>query len=124
MFVQKNLAKKERVDDFHDMDEKETDENCIMVIQVPLVYKKQELTRGFDALSKGLKKSKCPVPFCESGLESFSYVNEECWDDSTGMDMGNVQIGSEVSEYNSNRYHGRFVESKNHGYKRDPTFPV
>jgi hypothetical protein len=140
--------KEERVTDFRKMTETEKQENCIMIIQVPLVHempKPRKYSGGYSLYSNELDD----LELKSSGMASSS--GKEIWSDAsigdeeeyssgkrysgikkssssrkeTGLDMGNVQVGSKVNDVDANA--DTFITPDNideYKLKRDSKYPV
>ena len=143
--AKKTGVKQDRLTDFREMKSDEKEENCIMVIQVPLIQDRPA-TRGYSGGylmtmsdgSSGIKKSKTFYSDCT--LESCCVGSEEDWEEleckserlpsrtvkETGLDMGNVQVGSRVDKKDRDE-DDKYVypdNAKNFKLRRDPAYPV
>ncbi len=136
--VRSNISGKqeERVTDFKQMSESEKQENCIMIVQVPLIQNKVHRVYGGSKLND-LDEGEwylCSINDDEVGNsaylsnagESFQFKEKNVRHTNykeKGLDMGNVQTGS-VVDIEDRMHDNEFVTQKNNNMKRDPKYPV
>lgn len=123
-------TKQDRLTDFREMKDTEKEENCIMVVQVPLTQNISKARGGstmklFSMSSNSFDSEK------EFGDDTF----ESCYMTTTvqqnevkkvGLDMGNVQIGSpvHVTDHNADNTYIYPDTARNFKMRRDSNYPV
>jgi len=117
----------ERLTDFRDMATDEKEENCIMIIQVPLLFEKPVYRGGGSYKLMSMSMMSMSKNSYEDDCDEEEDTRESsCESKETGLDMGNVQVGLAVDKKNCDT-NDKYIypdTAKTFKMQRDSGYPV